>query len=507
MTIAALAFLYSPHRFFSDHFLARVLAGKGTASVHKKVSAISVTSEIWSMAFKSNFIPFWVHSTSHHVRASRLNATQHHAIHGLNAATKLVLLLPEDEQLRLQRVALQTPSIGIMTLEEVCELLEINGVRGSSCNGGSKNVQDAVNTIGMAGEMNAARILSICRSAFISDQILIYDLGPRTARMHATALLKRLLVNERCDIPENSDPFKFLHHVPEHSKCLCACMECKRVSNAYACDWGFKKQSFDELGTSSSMVSVDNCTRNTHLHCSKRSSASMRTAVALEEEIDDRCIEEDVHHLDVTETLLVNYNTGLDSGIAARARRDAKIAMEQRTSSVSCGAERMLTIPIIGKAVRVWGDWYSLCSLCGCFVRFGPQNRMGAEICCMRCDYRMLNRKEKLPVSAKDAAERSKPICRFCGKQDLQKNGAKWKLVRSPHDTSGNNANLPPPLRTVHFCSQHFRSWIPGCMKTMPTRIILSHIVYGARPLPGASLEDDLSTEQKKKPKKRRRTQ
>ncbi len=480
--------------------------GKGTASVHKKVSAIAVTSEIWSMAFKSNFIPFWVHSTSHHIRACRLNGTQHRAIHGLNAATKLVSLLPEYEQLRLQRIALKSPSIGIMTLEEVCELLGIRGVRGSSCNGGSKNVQDAVTTIGMAGEINAARILSICRSASISDQVLIYDLGSRTAKMHATALLKRLLVNEICDIPENSDPFEFLHHVPEHSKCLCVCMECKRVSNAYACDWGFQKQSFNEIGTSSSMVSIDNCNGKTHLRCSKRSSASMRAAVALEEEMDIRCIEGEVHHTDVTEKFLVDCNTGLDTGIAARARRDAKITMEQRTSSVSCGAECMMTIPIIGKAIRIWGNWYSLCSLCGCFVRYGPQNRMGTEICCMRCDYRMLNRKEKLPASAKDAAEASKPVCRFCGKQDLQKTGAKWKLVRSPHDTSGNNATLPPPLRTVHFCNQHFRSWIPGCLKIMPTRVILSHIVYGARPVPGAVPENDVSTKTNKNPIKRRRT-
>lgn len=499
-------FPISHYTNLSERRGARVLAGKGTASVHKKVSAIAVTSEIWSMAFKANFIPFWVHSTSHHVRAYRLNETQHRAIHGLNAATKLVSLLPEEEQLRLQRIALQSPAIGIMTLEEVCELLGISGVRGSSCNGGSKNVQDAVNTIGVAGEMNAARILSICRSASIFDQVLTYDLGPRTARMHATALLKRLLVNEICDIPENGDPFEFLHHVPEHSKCLCVCMECKRVSNAYACDWGFKRQSFDELGTSSSMASVDNCNGKTRLRCSKRSSASMRAAVSLEEEMDIRCIEEDVHHVDVTEKFLVDCNTGLDTGIAARARRDAKIAMEQRASSVSCGAECMVTIPIIGKAIRIWGNWYSLCSLCGCFVRYGPQNRMGTEICCMRCDYRMLNRKEKPPLSAKDAAEVSKPVCRFCGKQDFQKTGAKWKLVRSPHDTSGNNANLPPPLRTVHFCNQHFRSWIPGCLKTMPTRVILSHIVYGARPLPGVLPENGASAEPNKKPIKRRRT-
>ena len=463
--------------------------GKGTASVHKKVPATSVVADVWSMAFRANFVPFWVHSSNHSIRASRLNESQYAAIHGMNSATNLTLLLSDNDRLQLQRVALNTPSIGVMTLEEVCGLLGISGVRGSSCNGGSKGSRDAVNTIGMAGPKNAARILSICRSAFVSEQILIYDLGPNTARMQASALLRRLLVNELVDIPKGSDPMNFLHLVPEHSKCLCACMQCKRVSNALASDNGYKKQTFDEIGTRCSMQCVD-CSGSTGMSCAKRSSASMRAAMALEEEISVRSVEDDFYDERHTKTLLVDHNAGYDGGIAARARRDAKSSMEQHPSSVACGDECMISVPIIGRAIRMWGEWYTLCAFCGCFVRYGTMNRLGDQICCMRCDYRMLHRKEKQPLSAKDAASYSLPKCRFCGKENTQKTGSKWKLVRAPHDTADGNAQLPPPLRTVHFCPQHFRSWIPGCMKTLPTRVILSHIVFGARPLHGASPED-----------------
>ena len=60
-------------------------------------------------------------------------------------------------------------------------------------------------------------------------------------------------------------------------------------------------------------------------------------------------------------------------------------------------------------------------------------------------------------------------------------------------DTSGANANLPPPLRTVFFCPQHFRSWIPSAARVLPTRVILSHIVFNARPCFNAEENKDVS--------------
>lgn len=79
-------------------------------------------------------------------------------------------------------------------------------------------------------------------------------------------------------------------------------------------------------------------------------------------------------------------------------------------------------------------------------------------------------------------------------------------MVKAPTDATGHNANLPPPLRTVHFCPQHFRPWIPSCLKTMPMRIVLSHIVYGARPcFGGAQDTETASSEPGKSATKRRK--
>lgn len=436
-----------------------------------------MANDIWSLAFRCHFIPFWAHSASHRLRASRLDAAQYAAIHRLNAATRLTLLLTDAERMALQRTALRTPSAGILTLEEAAKTLGIAGVQGSSCNGGGKGPCDGVRVIGDAGAKNAARLLTFCRSAWLSEELLIYDLGESTRQMQTRALLRRLLCS--ADTPLSS--------VPEHARNLCVCIECRRVTNAVANDAGVKwKHVFNELGTSGSMVSINCETRDLELRCAKRSSASLRTAVAFEGEMSERAVEGDAIDEDAIHAMLVDSATGQETGASARVRRDAKSSLEQRVTSVACGHERMLSLPIVGRAVRLWGEWYALCSFCGCTMRFHPSNRVGGELCCMRCDHRMLHRDEAQPASARDAAAAatatSAPTCRFCGKRDPQRSGAKWRMVRAPLDVSGANASLPPPLRTVFFCPAHYRAWIPLSMKTEPTRVILSHICLGARP-------------------------
>ena len=101
--------------------------GKGTASVHCKIPLLNVASEIWSTAFRTNFAVFWGHCAAHHIRLSRLDYVHHRAIHSLNAATRLVNTLSEREQLVAQRMALASPSSGVMTIEEAATLLGIDG--------------------------------------------------------------------------------------------------------------------------------------------------------------------------------------------------------------------------------------------------------------------------------------------------------------------------------------------------------------------------------------------
>ncbi len=485
--------------------ISACFAGKGTASIHHKVPATSVAASLWAMAFRCNFVPFWSHSASKKVRAARLDSCQHTAIHGMNSATKLTMVLTDDERMKTQRLALSKPSSGLMNLKEVSLLLGIADVKGSSCNGGAKGAMDAVRTMGNAGSQGAAQIMHFCRTALISEDLLIYDLGPNIKSLHVKALLKRVLADECFETLEGTDD-ELLAYVPEHAKQLCACVQCKRVANAVADDGGTKwNSSFNELGTSGSMMGIDSSNGDTHLRCAKRSSASLKTAVAFEERMMDNAVESMDVNQDALRAMLCNSNVGATTGTSARVRRDSKSALEQRVSSIACGHEHMLTVPIVGRALRLWGKWYTLCSFCGSFTRLYPHNRYHAHICCMRCDFKMLNRRATLSRVSTERETSSAPVCRYCNRVDPQRSGARWRMVKAPLDKSGQNMALPPPLRCVYFCPKHFRSWIPVCIKTMETRIILSHIVYGAKPCFEIREEDKPDESEQVTTKKRKR--
>ena len=58
---------------------------------------------------------------------------------------------------------------------------------------------------------------------------------------------------------------------------------------------------------------------------------------------------------------------------------------------------------------------------------------------------------------------------------------------------AGANGALPPPLRTVHFCAAHQRGWLQPALRTLPTRSILAHLSFNARPILGAGAAANLS--------------
>ena len=422
----------------NSEILVFVVAGKGTANCHQKVPLVSVASDLWAQAFRANFLVFWAHCMSQQLRASRLDAVQYEAIHGLNSATRLTLQLPEEAILKTQRQALTHPSAGILTIEEAAQALGISGVRGTSSNGGAKNPADAVQALSMAGAEATARMLAFARVAWISEEVLIVELGPRTRELQINALCRRLGLQ-----PGEED------RLPIHATHLHACVECRRVANAYASEANLKPGfTYNELGVSSSMLCTI-CTGpragDSNIRCAKRSSAALRTAIAFEEQMVSQIMEVAPVNLNATITALTTVckaaSSSSDSGVAARVRRDAKNSLEQRVKALACGEEPMLCIPAVGRAIRVWNEWYALCSLCGAMLRVLPHNRFGGEICCLRCDAEMLGVKA-LPTQKEHLLS-----CRYCGHADRDARRSNWKTVKAPHDIAGANKSLP-----VRYC-------------------------------------------------------
>ena len=115
---------------------------------------------------------------------------------------------------------------------------------------------------------------------------------------------------------------------------VCRCVwSARRVANTFSSD-ADKSQYFNELGVSSAMMHT--CCEDTftdrkstsHIRCAKRSSAALRTAMLFEERMEEFEVEE-LNSTGVDcEGLLSNATS--ESGLASRARRDAKSSLEQR---------------------------------------------------------------------------------------------------------------------------------------------------------------------------------
>lgn len=460
--------------------------GKGTASVSQKVPLLTIASELWFTAFRTNFISFWAHCMSNQVRAARLDPAQHEALHSMNAVTRLVLKLPLEEQLAIQRLALSTPTAGLLTMKEAAELLGLPPISGTSSNGGVRNSQEAVARMSAAGAEGVAKLMAFARVAWITEELLIVHLGTVTRNKQLRAIRARFGLPE--DTPEED--------LPMHATHIHACTECRRVSTACSVDTGRAQSSFNEIGTSSSMLCTvctpgDPACGTSHIRCAKRSSSALKGALAFEEQSVQRRVEEDdLKSNTICDMLLASASGPSKSsgdepgGVLRRVRQDAKIAAEQRSTAIYCGERPALSFALVGRVVRLWNEWYALCALCGAMLRVHPHNRYGGEICCLNCDAEMMG--VRATASAPDEAA-CRMRCRYCGKQDSDRNLSRWKTIKAPLDTSGPNRTLPQPLRVVHYCPAHTRTWLASAHRVMQTRVILSHIAHNAKPIFSAS--------------------
>ena len=387
--------------------------GKGTMDVASRTTLVDIAGDVWATAFKSNFISLWMHGMSKKLRISRLDPVQHSAVHSMNAVTKLCAALTEDDQLMVQRLVLQDPAAPTRTMAEVASILGILGE--SSIPNSFKNAPEAISVLATLGESNAAKLLAYARAAWVREQVVVVDFGDDVRLRQVETLMRRM---RRKPTGSITDAYRVL---PTHATCLCICTECQRVTNAHVFNCVADKPAgvFNEIGVSQSMIRWQYVGKSDKdcMHCSKRSSAALRTAMTFQEYMRKRKIEDEEVDDEALNTLMApRAATSVESGIAARVRRDAKNALEQRAVAAACGDSTMLTIPLVGRALRVYDSWYSLCSYCAAVTRVTAAHRYGSEVCCLRCDHQMLYRAEDGEGLVEKATEKmSERVCRYCG--------------------------------------------------------------------------------------------
>ena len=493
-------------------------------------SAVTVVSGLLSACFRAEYTPFWLHSQHHGQRASRLDEAQFRALHTHSPAHNLCALLPSEARLRALRLALSVADSSLLTVQDAMALLGIatpaaaeesahGGARveyddapetedapeeaddaaparlGGNCTGSSRVVQDAEALVLRLDASDAAMLIEFTRCSALRAHLLAYDLGPRTRAAQAEAVCRRLLLTPRVEEGETAEQAA-LQRGPEHCTRLFFCSECRRVANACQ-DGSGKNVPFNELGLSASMLRIDGDLSDGHMRCAKRSSAALRTAVSLEEAADALEVEgrdfgpeerlpPDLRPASIVQAVSTAASTRDAASEVAKLRRDIKNCYEQRDKAVACGDVPLVRVPVLGRALRVFGDWYALCVRCGCLAKLSPAARFGAEPCCMRCDFAMLHGREAAKAAMAVQPKPALPQCRYCGKQQNENGTSRWKAVPAPADSGGANANVPPPLRVCYYCPSHYRPWLANAHREMPTAVIFAHILSRARPMFGA---------------------
>lgn len=480
--------------------------GKGTSDVPSITTLVEMTAMVWSSSFRASFLAFWLHGISKRLRLLRIDPVQHQALHAANPVTHLCAAIPLAEQLRLQRLVLKSPASALYTVTEAATAIGIS-VKITLPNS-YKNAADAVAALNTFDRFDAARLFFFARVAWVRETVQIVRFGERVT-IHTTKVLAR-----RMRRPDDLDLSQF----QAHSTQLCVCTECQRVANAHVSSGVGDKQMgvlFNEIGVSQSMAGWTGIAcGNATVHCAKRSSAALRTAINFQSLMAKRKIEsEDVDDTALDLVMQPRPSQDVESGIAARVRRDAKNALEGRAQSAACGDTKLLLVPLVGRGIRIYGAWYTHCYFCAAVVKATPIHKYDSRVCCLRCDHTILYRNGELN-QAKQATEQR--VCRFCGLIDDKKSD-RWKTLKAPLDIAGHNSSLPPPLRRVSYCPQHFRHWVSQAHRVLQTRVILAHLATGARPLQfnettaatnaTAEEDDEVPTPLAKKPRKKRRLQ
>ena len=490
-------------------YSAAWLGGRSGPSGMATRPVVTVVSGLLSSFYRSVFIPFWLHGNHHGHRASRLDSAQYAALHNLSAPHRMCALLSTEQFQRAERLAIANADASLLTVGQACALLGIlpnaAATPGLPCTASSRAVQEAqVDVMNLAAQ-DAALLMAFSRIAVLRSTMLSYDLGAATKKRQARAVCQRMLI----DLAPGEDPCVAVQtRLPKHATVLYCCSECRRVVNSVQDNTG-KEHPFNELGLSASMLTIDNGACNGHMRCAKRSSAALRTAVALEasaeklelekfEPVASPLLPRDLRPATIVSTMCKGTKRNGASGATpqrdsssevAKFRRDLKSCFEQSQQATSCGDVPLICIPILGRTIRIFGSWYALCGMCGALARVSPTSRFRDEICCLRCDYSMLAGKEAAEQMRAALPKPPPPSCRYCGKVEPENGtGMKWRCIRAPADTGGRNAVVPPPLRTVHYCPGHYRSWLVHAHQVLSTPKIFSHLMNKARPIFGADV-------------------
>lgn len=478
-------------RTTSDEIGADTLSGLQSTN---SVNILAVVYELTTRAFRSQFIPFWLHGHGNGIRAARFDEAQFDHMLQTSALHQLMEAIDDNTKLRVQRLVMRTPTASTSTIAQVGVLLGLppDDMKKLSA---AKTFEEALAAVCSLSPASGAKVVFFGRVVHLKSKFLSFSLGAqtRTRQLHALKL--------RFEI-ESDDPDEIVRLLPAHAFNVFTCLECKRVPNACVDDKS-KMTSHNEVGLAQTMLRVGGVGDVPVVRCARRSSAALRTAITKEEE----ALKHRIESMDVTEEKLRgSLRDSGDVAHAARLRRDIRTCSEQHSQALACGDRSLVQVSLLGRVVRLHNKFYALCSCCASVLVVNQLRRFKGDICCCRCDASMLrleapsgSQATRVAVQVDAASTRPPPPpfraltsdnklpCRYCNRcPPASSTASKFRVLRSPTDAGGRNAGLPPPLRTSAFCTSHFRPWLETALKELEIPICFAHIAEKASPILGA---------------------
>jgi len=455
---------------------------------------LTLIQELASRAFRAEFVPLWLHGHGHGVRTSRFDESQHAHMLKTSSLQKVISSVNAEDAISIQRRVLRTPTAATASISEIGHIIGLSADDQALLDQ-PKTFEESVLNACSLSEDAGSKIMLFGRTTSLKDRFLSFSLGAATREKQLRALKNRFELE--CD---DDDIEKLL---PRHAFVLYSCLECKRVPNACV-DEKTRMVAHNEIGLAATMLRINGIGCNEEVRCARRSSAALRTALHKQDSASKSRIElMETSDCSIEKSLQDNG----DVAHAARLRRDLRTCSEQTDRATACGDRQLIEISLIGRVVRTNGHFYGLCCFCGSVLKVTQHKRFEGDICCCRCDATMVNPNQirteshaaRVAVAVDTTSVRPMPFaftnivsndrlnCRFCNKSPPSSaSAARFKILRSPHDTSGRNGSLPPPLRVAAFCSSHWKPWLPNGLLMLGMGVVLAHISEKAIPVFGA---------------------
>lgn len=447
----------------------------------RSASLISYINSIAFDDFSKRFSKVWRSFAARGSRLSRIDNRQHDYFASRNCVNIWQLELEQSVRLRVIRSALRCTLADVLSTQQAIQLLGLYSSSSSSSTG--KAVSSCV-TINDLSTSVKGQICLFARVASIKRQLLSFALDRQSFHKQKAAVLRRY----HCSSGREAAS------VPLHADHVLICTQCKHICNTTVTD-KMKENRFMDIGFRGVMSDSFCDDSRGVFKCAKRTSATDKCTMCAEQE-SMRVMTGGLQRI----VGVVNVNRSM-------CQRDTRATFATPLDLSVCGVDPLLHIRLTGRVVFAFGSAFTHCAVCGGVTALSSTNRHGSTPCCMKCDWKTCFGSSERPSKRKCAAA-PEIVCKYCGKVDLNNKRTKHAVYDAPLDDSEENANIPPPLRRLAFCSSHDKQWIERALRHLKTNAIIAHIMMKARPDYNADkLHEGESDWDKKqaKPRNRRR--